>query len=67
MMDDICDDYENKGIIEKCPFSPWASPALLVKRGSSDKTPNRLVIDLRQLNMRTLSETNALPRIDTTL
>lgn len=51
ILQDMINDYEEQGIIEKCQ-SPFNSPAILVgkKDDKGDKTDFRFVVDYRKLN-----------------
>lgn len=51
ILQDMINDYEEQGIIEKCQ-SPFNSPAILVgkKDNKGDKTDFRFVVDYRKLN-----------------
>lgn len=51
ILQNIIEDYENQGIIEKCQ-SAFNSPAILVskKDENNEKTDHRFVVDYRKLN-----------------
>ena len=53
----------NVGVI-RCPNSPWASPAVLVRKKDGSL---RFCIDLRKLNARTIKDDYSLPRIEDAL
>lgn len=67
-MQDIVDEYERQGIIEKCQ-SPYNSPAFLVdkKDDAGGKTDHRLVIDYKKLNQECEILSFPIPRMDETI
>lgn len=63
---EVLEDHEKQGIIEKCDYSPFNIPIILLRKkdltGSiSDKW--RLVLDFRALNRNTIEEPWPMPRI----
>ena len=56
----LLDDFIRKGWIERSS-GEWASPVLLIRKKNGGW---RLVVDYRQLNVRTLADQYPLPRID---
>jgi len=59
-VDEIIREMKYQGVIEKS-FSPWVSPAVLVKK--KDGTL-RFCVDYRKLNAVTVKDSYPLPRID---
>lgn len=65
IMNEIVQDYENQGLIEKC-HSNWNSPAILVKKKDDfgTNTDFRFVVDYRKLNEITEIQNFPIPNID---
>jgi len=59
----ILDEWRSAGIISD-PTSPYASPVLLVNKGTGDK---RLCVDYRRLNQQTIDQPYPMPEIDNLL
>ena len=60
-MEKIIDGQLQQDLIEEAHSGAWASPALLVKKGSGGF---RLVVDYRGLNAKTIPSILRIPRID---
>lgn len=68
LMDELTrqvNQLERDGIVERCFHSLWNSPIFLVKK--KEKDDFRLVVDLRELNERILTNFQELPSIETIL
>lgn len=65
IMQQIIEDYENSGVIEKCQ-SPYNSPAFLIPKRDDlgGKNDFRLVVDYKKLNHECEIENFPLPLID---